>query len=257
MIRRFTPPDADARARAYLAQIARGQADSAEARLAPALAGPDAHAEFQKIQSVLRGTRFDSLHVVGAQVNTMNGVRHVNLSYEFRGPRGWVLASVGTMDEGGQWFVEGLFARAIPEPLERANAFQLAGKSTLHYLWLAAMAISFLVSLGTAVFMATRKRLPGRWTLALSSLVGLGGFSLNWSDGTATIRLVAFQILGVGAFKTGPGASWVLTFSLPLCAIIALLIYRRWRTKGDGASDRVSDRSVDPSDAQDAGPSSE
>ncbi|HEX8941513.1 MAG TPA: hypothetical protein VF785_00165, partial [Gemmatimonadaceae bacterium] len=44
-IRRFTPQDADARARAYLALFTRDQPDSAAARLVPALAGADAQRE--------------------------------------------------------------------------------------------------------------------------------------------------------------------------------------------------------------------
>ena len=231
MIRRFTPPEADARARAYLAQIARGQADSAEARLAPSVAGPNVHAEFQKIQAVLRGSRFDSLHVVGAQVNTMNGVRHVNLTYEFKGAQGWTLASVATIDEGGQWFVDGLAARAIPEPMERSNAFDMAGKSGLHYLWLVLTLAAALTSLLGAIFIGTRRGMPRRWLWTVVALLGVCAFNLNWADGTVFFQPIQVMLLSAAVLKSGPAAPWTVTFALPLGALIAFLRYRAWRRR--------------------------
>src|SRR5437016_4701166 len=77
-IRRFTPADADVRARGYLALLTRDQPDSVAARLVPRLSGPNTQRELAKIAAVLKGQRFDSSRVIGAMVNTINGTRHVN-----------------------------------------------------------------------------------------------------------------------------------------------------------------------------------
>jgi hypothetical protein len=87
-IRRFTPADADTRARAYLALFTTGRVDSAVARLQPQLAGLDATLQLKKIGALLDRQIFDSTRVVGVQTNTVDGVRHVNLTYELHSSAG-------------------------------------------------------------------------------------------------------------------------------------------------------------------------
>src|SRR5689334_22922181 len=108
MMRRFTPADADVRARAYLALLTRGQTDSAAARVVPRLSGPETQRELAKIAALLHGQQFDSLRVIGAATNKISGVRHVNLSYEFHSANGWSVANVATVDSANTWFVEGV-----------------------------------------------------------------------------------------------------------------------------------------------------
>lgn len=237
MIRRFTPADADARARASLAQLARAQVDSIEARLVPSLAGPEAHEELRKIAGALAtNERFDSLHVIGAQVNIVNGIRHTNLTYEFHGRTGWMAANLATIDSAGTWFVEGVSAQPLAQSLERIHAFSLGGKSALHYLWLLLTLLCAAASLGAAAFLATRRGMPRRWGWALLALVGVGACNLNWTTGETTFNLLNIQIFSAGAVKAGLAAPWILVFALPLGALLAVLRYRRWRARADAAA---------------------
>lgn len=230
MMQRFVPADADARARTYLALFTRHQADSAEARIAPSLAGPDAHRALQQIDSLLGGQRFDSVRVIGAQVNQMSGVRRANLSYEIRAPMGWLGANVATVDSAGTWFVEGVSVTPIPRPIEAETDFTLRGKSALHYLWLVLMVASAICSLGTALFIAFRSGMPKRWRWALAAALGVGAFSMNWATGETAFRIVKVQVFSAAALRAGPVAPWILTFAFPLGAMLALRRYRRWRT---------------------------
>src|SRR5450759_117588 len=133
-IRRFTPADADTRARAYLALFTAGQVDSAVARLQPKLAGPEATLQLNKIGELLDRQSFDSTRVVGAQTNTVDGVRHVNLTYELHSARGWSLANVATVDSANTWFVEGITARPLDRPLEAVSYTHLRAHETRHDL---------------------------------------------------------------------------------------------------------------------------
>lgn len=229
-LRRFTPADADARARAYLALFTRGHVDSAYARLAPSLQTPTARSELEKVAALLSPVRLDSMKVVGASTNTWAGGRRVNLTYElYLQPSGWTLANVGTVDSAGTWVVEGVSARPLQRPLEEGARFSLSNKAAVYYLWLVITGLCAAISVGMAVFMATRRRMPKHWWWALASLVGVGGYSLNWATGQTGISLFKVQLFSAGALQSGPFTPWIVTFAFPLGALVALSKYRSWR----------------------------
>lgn len=229
-LQRFTPPDVDARSREYIGQFVRGQPNSATERLIAPLRTPEAAAELGKIADLLRNQRFDTIRVVGASTNTVNGVRHVNLTYELHSSFSWFLAKVASIDTAGTWFVEGVSARTIAQPVEVAARFSLAGKSLMHYLWLLLTAACAAVSLGSAIFIATRRRMPNRWRWVLLSLLGVGAFRLNWATGAIDVGLLRGQLASAGFLRAGPVAPWILSFAVPVGALVGLTRYRRWRS---------------------------
>jgi hypothetical protein len=244
-MRRFTPADADVRARAYLALFTRDQTESAAARLLPQLTSPAAIRELAKISALLKDQRFDSSAVIGARVNSINGVRHVNLSYELHSARGWSVASVATVDSANTWFVEGVSANRIARPLEEEARFTLAGKPLRQYAWLLISILCLTASLGTAVFVASRREMPKRWRWAFVSLLGLGSFSLNWNTGMIATNLVALRIGAASFARVAAVVPWIITFSLPVGALSAFLQYRHWRA--------ASERTVEPASSPPAG----
>ena len=70
-LRRFTPPDADERSRAYLSLFVRDQGDSALARLVVPLRTSEATAELRKIADIMRNERFDTVRVIGGATNVV------------------------------------------------------------------------------------------------------------------------------------------------------------------------------------------
>lgn len=231
-LRRFTPADADTRARAYLELFARGNIDSAVARLTPALRTASARTELEKVAELLSEARVGSAKVVGATTNTWPGRRRVNLTYElYLQPSGWLLANVTTLDSAGTWVVEGVSARPLSRPIEEGARFSLSHKPMVNYLWLVITGLCALLSVGAAVFMATRRRMPKHWWWALASLVGVGGYSLNWATGQTGISLFKVQLFSAGALRMEPFAPWIVTFAFPLGAIVALSRYRDWRNR--------------------------
>ena len=225
---RFTPADADSRSREYLSQFTRAQIDSVTARVVPPLQTPEAATQLQKITDILRNERFDTIRVIGAQTNIVNGVRHVNLTYELHSSFSWFLANVATLDSADTWFVEGVSARTITQPLEIGADFSLRGKSALHYFWLFVTVVCATASFGAAMFLATRREMPKRWRWVLASFLGVGAFQLNWETGTVGVQLVRLQLASASFLRAGPAAPWMLAFSIPLGAFFALRAYRRW-----------------------------
>ena len=234
MLRRMTPPDADRRARDYLALFARGQVDSAIARLAPDLSNAEAREQLGKIGDLVANQPFDSVRVVGVQVTTMKGIRHANLSYELRSRSGLFLANVATIDTANTWFVEGVSVRTLDRSLEEQTRFSLAGKPLLHYFWLLVTVACAAVSLGAMVFLATRRQMPKRWWWVLASIVGVSPVDLNWTTGEVRVRTMSVQFGSAGFQRTGPVSPWIITFALPLGAILGLDRHRRWKSSPGG-----------------------
>jgi hypothetical protein len=231
-MRRFTPADADARSRSYLALFTRGQVDSAAARLAPRFVGPRTHDALTKVAGLLGGQQFDSTRVIGVNANTINGVRHINMSYELHSPPNrWSLANVATVDSAQTWFVEGVTAKIIAHPLEEDVRFTFAGKTWRHYLWLLISVLCVATSLGMALFIATRGGMPKRIGWAALSLVGLGIFSINWTTGASVTNLFSVQIGGASLTRGAPVMPWILSFSIPIGAYYAWRRYRQWQAE--------------------------
>jgi hypothetical protein len=248
-MKRFTPADADARARDYIALLARGQVDSAMARLRPEMVTPDARVEYEKMSAILAHQQFDSSRVVGAQVNHMNGIRHTNLTYELHSRGGWFLANVATVDSAGDWMVEGVSAHTLPASLEAQTRFSFVGKSAMYYAWVFFMVLAGVASLGSALFLATRRAMPKHWGWALLALVGAGTFNLDWSSGAFSFRPISVLLGSLAFVRAGPAAPWVITFALPVGAVIALMRYRDWRSAelASAARQAVSPQALDAS----------
>lgn len=236
LIRRITPPGADQRAREYLALFMRNQVDSAIARLKPGDVTTDTRGQFEKIVTVLANQPFDSTRIVGVQVNTINDIRHANLTYQMHSASGWVLTNVATVDSAGTWFVEGVSARRLDMSLEEQTKFTFAGKSLTHYVWLLLTAAAALTSLGTALFVATRRGMPKRWWWAIVALFGVSPMDLNWVTGAISTRILSVQLLCAAFTRAGPAAPWIVTFALPIGAALAFDRYRRWKHGAVGES---------------------
>ena len=123
MLRKFTPPDADARARAYLALLSRRQTDSAMARLIREMQDPATRQQVVNVIGILDGEHFDSIRAIGANTWSTTGAYWVNLTYELHSPSGWFEASVATFDSAGDWRVFGLHATTLPQSLESRQRF--------------------------------------------------------------------------------------------------------------------------------------
>lgn len=229
LVRKYTPADADARARDYLALFTHRQTDAAMARLIPSLQTEESREALSKISETLRDQRFDSIKVIGANINTVDSIRHVNLTYELRSAGHWFDANVATVDSAGDWRVEGVSANKLERPLEDENFFSLTGKPLMSYAWLLATILCPIISIGTAIFIATRRQMPKRWRWVVMAILGAGTFTLNWSTGGYRYNLLTVQLFSGGWLRTSPYSPYLLTFSIPAGAAMAAERYRRWR----------------------------
>ena len=226
----FSHPVVDDRfARQALVDLQSGRVDEVRARVDSV-----ATSHGQALTPVLAGIA-DSLRTFGPidsttkliGWNVVNGVTYyAGLSYELTGHGRYGVATVDVRGRDTLKRIIGLGVSSIPEPLDQANRFTLRGKAPAHYLTLLLALVCVLCSV-TAAVKVGRTPMPGRWLWTLVALVGFGTFQLDWTSGAWHLSLIHFQLLSAGFKKMGPYAPWLISFSLPLGAVIALEKRRR------------------------------
>ena len=224
-IRRLVPPEEDGRGRAYMDLLRNGQLDSATNYLAPSLRTAESRKALADVSALISGQKTDSIKLVSANIVRWPGGRSADLSYQLYAPRSWLLANIVVADSSGEWVVVAATAKSLQRPLEESVKFSLRGRSPLHYVWLLLTAGCALLSVCTAAVVATRRSLRYRWLLAGVSLFGVGAFTINWATGEVGFAVISVQLFSAAVTRAGPFAPWMLTFSVPLGAIFALVMY--------------------------------
>jgi hypothetical protein len=230
--REHTTPNERAFAKNYLRLLARAQIDSATALLAPDLRTDTVAEGLRVVSGLLRDADLDSLHLIGVNVfdNAGTQSRDVNLSYEVpaTGTR-WLSANVATRSTKGHILVIGFSAHPLPGRLEEVHAFTLANKSFVHYVWLALAVLMPLVTIATVILVVRAKEMPRRWLWAVVALIASPAFTLNWTTGQSTLANNLFVLFGAAFGRPGAAAPWLLTFAMPIGALVAYLRVRAWR----------------------------
>lgn len=150
-------------------------------------------------------------------------------------------ATVTTLDSGGAWSLIGLHVEPLPGELEALNPFDFAGRGLAQYLGLVLVLACAGISLGVAVFIASRRLYPKRWRWVAASLVGASAVYINWTTGEVSTRLLTMPLFSASVVRPSAYAPWLLSFSFPIGALVALQRYRRWRqSPADGHEEASS-----------------
>lgn len=217
-------PQEKAIATRFIAALQSGRLESVKANLEPQLYTQTDEIEPQ-IQPGLPKEANYTLVTVNVQTNTANGVSKTlkALNYEFGAGTKWTVFQIVLSDASGRTLVIGWHALPSDHQPTAGGDFTLAGKSALHYAWLVAMALSTITIVFTLIVVGRSKGVKRRWLWAIGSALGLGQFTLNWSTGALMVRPLGFFVLGSAVFKASPFDPWMLSFSLPIVAVIFLL----------------------------------
>jgi hypothetical protein len=163
------------------------------------------------------------------------------LNYEFGTGKTWVVMQIMLrMTAKGRevigWNVTPTNARPTT-----IGDFSVSGKGPIHFAWIAAMIATILVIVAALIQGIRSKGIKRRWLWMLGSAFGLCQFSLNWATGVWSIQPIHVSLLGAGFFRPSPFDAWILSFSLPIVAVIFLIRRRGLMARSeDGARDPLA-----------------
>jgi len=137
----------------------------------------------------------------------------------------WVLVSVVLQGVDNSMKLAGLNVTPANADPSKINDFDIHRRGLLGYLWLVAMLASAGICLFATYLVWRRRWLKRRWLWTLGSLVGFAGFGLNWTNGAWAILFINVSLLGAQAGKAGIYAPWILSFGIP---VVAIVVITRW-----------------------------
>jgi hypothetical protein len=162
------------------------------------------------------------------------------MTYEYHWPDRVALVSATYVKttENSPPQLDGFHVQIATREELKANDFALTGKTTGHYMVLAAMLASAVAMVLAFVMSIQTPGLRRRWLWCLASLATVCQFNLNWANGAFQWVLLHGGLINLGASRGDSlFAVWVVTTGIPLGAIIVIVrLWGRWRTRREKAA---------------------
>ena len=218
---------ADIFSRAFIDKIISGQPESAFLDVNTEVLNDNAKEFITNTSLKINGAIPKKYRVVEANYSSTvftNAEKFINyrLGYEYEFERGNILFTTTIIEKEGKLTVSAFNGVFLPSSLAELTKFTLLDKSARHYIFLIMcilvplfIVITFIVMLSTK--MTIKKKII--WAL-LILLIAFPKFMINWGDGQFGINFVSIQLLGGGVNKPTLYSPWILSFSIPIFAIV-------------------------------------
>lgn len=223
-LRRIAPPESQQYVRRFVDSLAVAPVDQIAREFTPRLAQEagvlDSLRTVQR-RFALIGT-VDSATLVGANAFSSAGSSSVlrDLSFEVYGTRGIAFVHVRLVEEGTRRHIDALHMEPLERPLRAVHGFWQNLRLVQGVV--VAAAISVVVFTLWAAVRVARTPMPRRWGWAFVALIGVGKFAVNWTTGELGTEILSVQLLGASVLRNGLVAPWIVAFSFPIGAIVAL-----------------------------------
>jgi hypothetical protein len=240
-LQKSVPKDDDAFARRFLDSLRQARYEEVDSMLEPNVAEQAGASGIAQLHQVLDHGEPLSFETIGWNAlylrpfdQSKPPTRNITLDYQLHFREAWIVAEVVLTSSDGGNRVREVHLQPIPDSLEVLNRFTLHGKGSLHFVVLAMCVLVPLFVVATMIVcLFSRVRL--RWLWALFIIVAFGQFVFNWSTGEWAFQPFTISLLGFGYWRSGLYAPWILKFSIPVGAIL-FLVLRRWLLRKDEPS---------------------
>ncbi|MFC0878850.1 hypothetical protein ACE01N_19800 [Saccharicrinis sp. FJH2] len=241
---KIVPSYVDKFATEFITQIQKGNIDTCMTLLQPEIRNENSRQFLTNSHNNVLTYDLDSFRIINARMTRMygnNGIIIYGIDYEYNVGDKFLYFTFGIQEQNNKLLITAFDGRIMDDSLTKVHAFTLKGKGFLHYLFLF-FAISIpLFILISLIFVIKTKQLKRKWLWIIGVLLGFIKFSMNWTTGQVGFSLINISILGAGYSKSGNIAPWILSFSLPIVAII--FWYKRYRDKKEAeAQKRLNER---------------
>ncbi len=229
----FVPQAESAQAKKFLAQLAARDFDAVEAQLDSSLRSPDVRAKLKEVAEQIPQGEPKSITTIGAYTHKVNQKTTFSLAYDYEYAESWLVANVVLVKVGETVGVSGVHLTPTRQSQKSLNEFRFTNKGVLHYVFLTLGVLIPVFCVATIVACKRTKIHKRKWLWYIFIALGFVQFSLNWTTGQTNVLPLSFLLLGAGFNKVGLHAPLILTFAVPVGAIVFWLRRKAFAQVGD------------------------
>lgn len=223
------PQDIDAAAKLAFEQLRRGEDAALLARGTPELKAADPTA-FAAMRAMIPKGEMTASKVISWRATVATGGHNAEVQHRYDFAAGTLIVDTALARPNGEepWQVHGLHFTPVAQEDIQANAFTFAGKTASHFAFFATTIASPLLMIIAIVLVIRAPGLKRKWLWCLLALAGIGAAHMNWTTGEISFNALSLQFIGAGAMKNlSPVAPWVLSMTIPVGAVLAILRARK------------------------------
>jgi len=201
---------------------------SIQAQLDPRLVETDIRGALERTANAIPAAPITKVEGVSWNVSvgtSQSRTASVAAEYAFGGKQ-WLVASAELTGEPSGFRILRFNVEPLPAPMAQIHAFTFVDKGPMHYVFFLAAAVAFLVSVVALVRCVRAKGLRRKWLWVLFVVFGFVSFTINWSTGAVQVNPLALNLMSASFMRNGWLGPWMLTFCIPVGAIIFL-----WRQR--------------------------
>jgi hypothetical protein len=219
---KIVPDNVDKFATGFISEIHKGNVDFCLTLVLPEMNSDNGKQFLTNTYTNIQTFSIDSFRIINARKTSMlgdNGFSTYGIDYEYKVGNKFLYFTFGIREQNGKMTITAFDGRIIDDSLSKVHAFTLKDKGFLHFLFLF-IAILIPIFIIITLVVSIKTKLTKKWLWITGILFGFVKFSINWTTGQVGLSLINISILGAGFSKAGNIAPWILSFSLPIVAII-------------------------------------
>lgn len=225
-LQQFVPKEEDSFARGFIDWIRQGQYAASEEMVDPNVRPEFTRDAFEQMRLFLNRGDPLSVETVGYQKLAQDIGYRSSLTYQIQFSDSWILGEVVIEKTDSKLSVLGIHFEPLAASLAKSNGFTFENKSPGHVAFLVVQLLLIGFSICVAV-LAWKSNIKRKWLWIIVTLVGIVQVNLNWTSGELDFRIIDVRIPVASAMKMGPYAPWILSFELPMGAILFLVKRKR------------------------------
>lgn len=159
-----------------------------------------------------------------------NPLTNYEIVYEYEYNDIWIYYSFQIQEKNGNMTIYHLNISPYKISLRNVNQFTFQNKGLIHYFFIFMMILVPIFIIISIIF-CFKTPLKRKWLWIIFILFGIISFRLNWTNGEFELQLINIRLLGAGFSKSGIVAPWIISFAVPVGAILFWIKRRKINRK--------------------------
>lgn len=220
MLEKFVPKEESQFAQDYLDHLRQGNIEYIKNNLDPLIAKQATDEKLREMINYFPTGEVKSVKLLGYhrfnyQSNLVN-----NFTFEYEFSDGWALANAAVQNLEDKRSIVGINVYRTTVSQQEYHKFTLSNKTMAHYIMIILAVIVLIFIIVTTIMCVRTPSLKLKWLWILFILVGFISFNINWTTGQLSYQLIHIKLLGASATAASPYSAWIISFSIPVGAIV-------------------------------------